>query len=71
LRLYENLIVKMGKYKDPSNIDERISKYSKIVDVYKEQNSQLREKLNAVEVELKMHRTIREMFSTTISEGDS
>jgi hypothetical protein len=42
LRLYENLIVKMGKYNDPSNMDERIAKYSKIVDVYKEQNSQLR-----------------------------
>lgn len=61
----------MEKYKDPSNIDERIAKYSKIVDVYKEQNTQLRQQLNAAEAELKMHRSIREMFSTTLSEGDS
>lgn len=69
LRFYDNLVTKVNESK-PS-IDAGIAKQSKLVDFYKLENKELREKLEATEIELDMHRSIREIFAVKVSDSDA
>ena len=62
LRLYDCLKVKtIGEVND--KVDDRIAKYSHVVDVYKDQVQMLRSRLDAAEIELKTYRSIEDLFA--------
>lgn len=61
LKFYDNLILNLAQY-DKSHENERIKKYSEIVDVYKQENQKLRDHLEAAEAELKIRRNIADTF---------
>lgn len=69
LRLYDNLKLKQIVVGQGEEQSEVITKYQKILDVYKDQNQTLRIKLEAVETELKAKFFVEEIFKTRVADS--